>query len=135
VHVFVSDVSDLRGYQVAVEAKGGKRATLFLKEITLQTVRPEFVFADQRVYQARDVLKGRAVACLLNNSVQGTGLRYLATFMFRASADASGPFEFVLREDGTLLRSASDQSIPRLLGGTVSVVVQAGKRGKNGDQR
>jgi hypothetical protein len=96
--VLDSPLKDLRGYQLHVSATGGTRGRLELQDIL---VRPQsgFVFESLGSWQAFNVETAPMVAGLDQNGVATARGGYLATFVFRASADAAGQFSVGLLHD------------------------------------
>ncbi len=89
---------DLRGYQLHLEAAGGLSGTLELVDIAVHD-HVQHVFAGLAPWQAFNVLTGQMVAGLDSSGIAASGGDYLATYYFRASADAAGTFSIALLHD------------------------------------
>lgn len=127
VDVFLSQANDLRGYQVALEAVGGRAGALQLVDIHQETARPDFIFGAQQIVNAVDVNGGRAVAALFTGTVDLTSPAYLATFTYKASSDAAGQFKIKVRvSDETALRDSNTNPIAYQAGQTATINI-AGK--------
>ena len=109
--VYIDEVWDVRGYQVAVEAVGGRRGAFVLQEIRTDTDRADYVFGDSEGVLAADESGGRVANVLLSDGVGVDDGAYLATFVFRASADAAGLFQIAVRPEDTVLGNSAGQPI------------------------
>jgi hypothetical protein len=99
VDVFLEDaLSDLRGYQLHVEAAGGKRGTLELVDVAIHE-RRDHVFAGLADWRAFNARTGQMLAGLDEPGIETSPGAYLATFTFKASADAAGTFSVELLHD------------------------------------
>jgi hypothetical protein len=101
VDVFIEGgLADLRGYQLHLGVSGGERGSLEVVDILVAGRRDE-VFSGHADWQAFNVDTGQMVAGLdgPGRPVPGHG-GYLATYVYRASADAAGSFTIdVLSDD------------------------------------
>lgn len=96
VDVYANDqLPDLRGYQLHVEASGGRSGRLELVDITVHD-RKDAAFAGRAAWQAFNMSTQQMVAGLDSAGVKTRPSSYLATFVFRASDDASGRFAVTL---------------------------------------
>jgi len=111
VDVFVSDVPQLRTFQVAVEATGGASGSLDRVGASVDRNRTDYVFASTEAIDAADQQHGRIGATTMGGSVTAQDAQYLGTFTFVASRDASGSFEFVVRPRLSFLSDADVQDI------------------------
>jgi PKD repeat protein len=91
---------DLRGYQLHLGVRGGKTGALDLAYIAVHA-RKDRAFAGLADWQAFNVETGQMVAGLDTAGVETLSDAYLATFVFRASADAGGTFIVDLLHDDT----------------------------------
>lgn len=122
VDVFVSQAQDLRGYQVAVEATGGKSGGLHLVDIHQDAARADWVFGGEQIVNAVDVNGSRMVAALFSGSTNVAMPKYLGTFSFQSTKDASGTFAVKVRaSDETALRDSNSQPIGYHVGPAVLV--------------
>ena len=97
VDVYVSGVSNLRTYQVAVDAFGGTSGALVREAGEIDADRADYVFGSRQVINAVDETAGRMGGVLFNGAVDASSVKYLGTYNFRATADASGSFDFEVR--------------------------------------
>ncbi len=130
VEGFISGASILQAYQVALSVAGGTSGTLDLETLSIDIVRPNYVFAafpPSDYVIAKDPNGVRLGAALYSHvdPVNTGSNKYLGTFTFRASADASGTFTVDFRTAETLLRDSNMGSITWDSGGSVNIVVQA----------
>jgi hypothetical protein len=100
VDVLVSGVADFRGYEIALEATGGKSGALVLEAVSVDAEREDYVFGGREVFDVGDVAGSRVVAATASGGVNSYGQAYLATFTFRATKDAYGSFEIGPKADG-----------------------------------
>lgn len=109
VDVFVHNVSDLRGYQVSLDAEGGVDGSLDLESIVIDESRADYVFNGLNAFQATDEVNRRAMAALMNDSVETNQAAYLGTFNFRGTSRSRGAFNISVRmnQDTAFLDSQS----------------------------
>jgi cysteine-rich repeat protein len=101
VHVLLdSPQKDLRGYQLHLQARGGRSGSLELVDISIQDD-DDHVFSGLAFWQAFNVLNGQMVVGMDAPGVATAAEGYLATFTFRASPDAAGRFVIELLHDDT----------------------------------
>ncbi len=82
----------LQSYQLHLGVSGGRRGRLELIDITIED-RRDFIFdGADGVFDAYNVGNGQMLAGLDAGSVTNVAHAYLATFTYRASADAAGAF-------------------------------------------
>jgi hypothetical protein len=96
----------LRGYQLHLAATGGTRGVLELADMSIDTLRPDYAFAGvAATWRAFN----RDISQMFAGMDAPTGVpvddgAYLATFTYRAPADAAGTFSVdVLYDGGTAL--------------------------------
>ncbi len=110
VDVFVNSVMDLRAFQVAVDAMPTaetRRGRIELKELFVETDRPNYVFVNDEAVNSADKKRGRILGAMYDGSIAALDRLYVATFVFGVSQDAQGTFQFQVRNNGdTLLRDA-----------------------------
>ena len=109
VDVFVHNVSDLRGYQVSLDAEGGLDGSLDLENIVIDESRADYVFNGLNAFQATDDVNRRAMAALMSDSVEINNAAYLGTFNFRGTSRSRGAFNISVRmnQDTAFLDSQS----------------------------
>jgi hypothetical protein len=113
VDVFVSGTPDLRTYQFAIDAVGGRTGSLTREIGRIEEQRADFVLGAARAIKAVDDSGGRAGGTLFEGSVNATNPMYLGTFDYRVSDDASGTFIIKLRmDDDTFLHNGENFIIP-----------------------
>ncbi len=99
VEVFLSSpLDDLRGYQLHLGVAGGTRGQLELVDVSVHR-RWDAVFADQTAWTAFNVKTGQMLAGLDSPGIRTNADAYLATFTWRVSRDAVGPFRIELLHD------------------------------------
>jgi len=112
VDAYASRVSQVRLYQVAVQATGGKSGQLELEDLWIDKDAGDYVFGSEAVVDAVDLLGARMGAVLFDGEVDIEQPAYLGTFIFRASDDAGGTFRVGIRADGrSFLSNASNEAI------------------------
>ncbi len=92
VDLYVSNVAGLRTYQFALNVSGGDSGTLSRDFGEVDVTDAEFVFGADQVVQAVDERYGRFGATLFDGTVDVTGRRYLGSYTYQVSPDASGSF-------------------------------------------
>lgn len=124
--VYLSGASDLRGYQVAVDVTGGDNGKLTLADIHQDVNRADWVFAGQQIVNASDLNGSRVVAALWNGGVDAGSMKYIGTFSYQASDDASGTFTAKVRvSEDTALRDSNSAPIGYQAGAVGSVQIGA----------
>jgi len=103
VDVFASAVTDLRGYQIALDAVGGSRGALDVDEPTIDDTRSDYVFAEMDSVHAGDVHGVRMVGALMAGSATTRRDTYLGSFVYRIPGGAHGSFAINIRPDETVL--------------------------------
>jgi hypothetical protein len=112
VDVYVSTVSDLRAYQVALEVTGGRRGRFELTQIRIDTDRAEYAFGSSKIVEAIDLSEARVGVLPFNGTADVLKSAYLGTFTFRASEDAKGTFDVhVQLGQKSLLRRSGGQAV------------------------
>ncbi len=103
VDVFASSVTDLRGYQIALDAVGGSRGALSSDVIAIDDSRDDYVFAQLESVHASDPIGLRIVGALIAGSATTKGETYLGSFTYRIPSNAHGTFAFNIRSGETML--------------------------------
>ena len=113
VDVFLEGTSDVRLYQLTIEVNGGGSGQLELQDVTINSSRSDYVFAEQSPVSIPDTRQRRVVSALWEGGVSTAGEpRYLATFRFVPSRDAKGAFRLQLSaEPATMLRDSQRRLI------------------------
>jgi hypothetical protein len=96
---FDGPLADLRGYQLHLGSAGGQRGRLELVDIAVLD-EAGHVFSSQADWRVFNVETGQMIAGLDGAGVATRAGGYLATFVYRASADAAGRFTVDLLHDG-----------------------------------
>jgi len=100
VDVFVSGAPNVRTYQFALDAGGGRAGSITRELGRIEKQRADFIMANVQAIDAVDDSKGRAGGTLLSGGeVDATNRMYLGTFDYRLSDDAAGTFVVKLRMD------------------------------------
>ena len=123
VDVFVSETSNLRGYQVALEIAGGAAGIMVAEDAGIATHRGDFAFSGLSNFRVRDVEGVRLGAALGEGGVDSFEPIYLGTFTFRAGETADGLFAIRFVESRTFLRDDFSDPIERQLGKNVVIRV------------
>lgn len=97
VDVFINGASKLRTYQVALDATGGQSGSLTREDAWIDTDRADYVFGAAEAIKAVDDVHGRIGAVLFDGEMDAIRTKYLGTYTFRASHDASGTFTITAR--------------------------------------
>jgi hypothetical protein len=114
-----------RAFQVAVQVSGGTSGSLDLETVTIDDTRTDYQFYGLNDLAATDVQGARLAATLFSGFVPGAIQKYLGTFTFRASADATGTFIVTVRPlPETLLRDANSAPVTWAPGFSATVTVQ-----------
>jgi len=103
VDVFASAVTELRGYQIALEAVGGSRGSLESETLAIDDSRGDYVFAQMESVQASDPAGVRIVGALMADSATTRGDTYLGSFTYRIPSGAHGTFAVDIRPEETML--------------------------------
>jgi hypothetical protein len=126
--VYLTHAADLRGYQVALTVESGRSGQLTLVDIHQDTAREDFVFGSQQIVNAVDLNGHRMVAALFNGSTDVTAPKYLGTFTYQASADASGTFRVKASvSEETALRDSAGLPIGYQMGTVGAIQIGASR--------
>jgi len=85
VDLFVSGVSDLRGYQVAVDVAVNGRQRLDLVGMSIENDREDYLYRARDRVEAFDASRTRLLSALYTNGAEREEQSYLATYTFRAA--------------------------------------------------
>lgn len=126
VDVFLSNVQDLRTYQVTLMTRGGDAGTLTREDVALNSTRTDFVFSGMQKVDAVDRNGGRVGAVLFGGGVNVGDPAYIGSYTFRASADATGLFRIGvdIQDRASLLWSADNKPI-NFSAGSATITVSA----------
>ncbi len=92
VDVYLSNVAGLQTYQFALDVSGGTSGTLSRDRGEVDVTNAEFVFGTDQVIQAVDEAYGRFGATLFRGSTHVIGQKYVGSYTYQVSPDASGSF-------------------------------------------
>jgi hypothetical protein len=118
VDVFAHGLTDVRGYQLSLEARMDAPATtsasgetdprLAVEAMWIDTDRPDYVFADVTSYPVVAETAERLASAALDQGVTLTGRAYLGTWSFRVSDRLRGDsrWEFVPGSESVLIDGA-----------------------------
>jgi len=110
VDVFVQGADDLRIYQVSLLTGGGTSGRLQLENVIVDQTRPDYVFGAAHIVEASSPRTGLLAAVLYDGSVKVTAPKYLGTYAFRPTTDASGTFRIgVNMGEETLLADGANE--------------------------
>ncbi len=127
VEVYLSSpLMDLRGYQLHLGVAGGAGGRLELVDISVDE-RRDAVFANQTAWTAFNQKTGQVLAGLDAPGIRAEAGAYMATFTYRGSREAVGPFRIEVLQDGldTSQRTflfATDPQVVMEIAGDVAVV-------------
>ncbi len=123
IDAYGDEYVDLRGVEVQVQVTGGTGGTLTLEDMYINDQRADFAFYSQEYFDAFNVEDARAVCAMSSGGVNSSENKYLATFVFRASQDASGTFTVsAVPGDGVTGTLAADSGSQQM---TVNIVQDA----------
>ena len=128
VDVFISGVSNLRVYQVALSIAGGASGGLTVADPRIDRDRTNYVFGARQKLDAVDETGGRIGGLLMEGGVDATDQMYLGSYTIGASPDASGTFRINLRTDDTEIRDSASMGIRYGAGPDAKITVGASPR-------
>lgn len=116
----------LQSYQLHLEVSGGHHGSLKLIEIQVESHKDHVFGSERALFQAVDLARGQMLAGLEDSTATTSAAGYLATFTYRSSRDARGPFVIELKTDSdggdqTFLIGA-EQSKIEVLGSPTAVI-------------
>lgn len=123
VDLYVSNAVDLRTYQFALDVTGGATGAMARDFGEVDVTHAEYVFGTDQVIQAVDEKLGRFGAVLFQGSVDVTGQKYVGSYTYQVSPDASGSFTIAVNPTRvSFLTDAGGVDIPfRTTSATVAV--------------
>lgn len=124
--VFAVGVTDLRTFQVTLDASGGTTGSLTREEARMEKTRGDYAFGKLAAVDAVDDAGGRMGATLIDGSVDATAPLYLGTVSYRASQDAAGPFNVKVRMDDDSFLAHSNHEVAKFT--PVNATVTVGTR-------
>lgn len=92
VDVFLSNVENLRAFQMTLKTGGGSSGTMTLNSAEIDSQKLDYVFLGQEQVDVVDQQGGRIAAALMSGGVDVSGKVYLGRYHFSVSDDASGTF-------------------------------------------
>lgn len=122
VDVFISQMSGLRAYQLAVQIGGGT-GPLLLEGAVVDANHPDYVFAQMNAQSAIDLPNRRLANVLFTGSSDCSSRKYLTTLNVRATASSRGQFTVSLVNGGqTIFVDQNGQAVDVVVSGaTISV--------------
>lgn len=130
VDVFVSNVLDLRAFQISLISRGGAGATgsLDRDHAEINGQQTDYVFRGKQDIPAVDQTGGRIAAALFEGGVDVKSPAYLGRYYFTASADASGTFEILVKPNpsDSILMDSMNRLIPFSVDRSVAVITVGG---------
>jgi len=129
IDVFITGVTNLRAYQVALDTFGGSAGRLEVTNLRVDTARPDFIFGSNQAVSTVDRNNGRLVAALYSGGVNAFDQpAYLGSFTLLASAEARGEFGAQIRiESDTMLRTPASEAILFQPGPAAKITVGLGE--------
>lgn len=123
--VYIKNVPELRTYQVKLEATGGTAGALNMTDVRIDKSRPDYVFSGSEAVDAADHSGSRLGGTLLTSSpVAVEGSKYVGTWKFRPTSDATGSFNVnVVAGAETFIADMQNRNLPV---GAVGATVQIG---------
>jgi len=120
---YAQNVSGLRTYQVKLAASGGEKGTLTLSDVRIDATRPDYVFFGNEAVKAADPSGSRLGGTMYDGTVSAAAPVYLGTWVFQASADASGAFQVnvVSGSESFLATPGNDMIATRAEGANVQI--------------
>ncbi len=103
VDLFVNRATNLRVYQITLEAAGGRSGSLTRENVQIDNERADYVFGTAAIIPAVDQFNGRLGSLMFEGGVNVAEPKYLGSFSFRASDDAAGTFTIGFRLIDTFL--------------------------------
>ncbi|MEK6674817.1 MAG: hypothetical protein AABZ47_04085 [Planctomycetota bacterium] len=125
VEGYVNCSTFLNANQLALQISGGTTGSLTLETITINQSRTDYGFYGLPHVPAIDVGNARVADALHSGGVTFSPEKYTASFVFRASTNASGTFTISLRTNETHLRDANRVPVNWENGGTGNVTVSS----------
>lgn len=126
VDVFVQGADDLRIYQVSLQVGGGTAGRLQLENVVVDQSRPDYVFGQAHIVEASSPRTGWLTAVLYEGSVKVTAPKYLGTYSFRPTPDATGTFRInVNLGEDTLLADGANENFNFSSGADARITVGA----------
>ncbi|MEK6677484.1 MAG: hypothetical protein AABZ47_17760 [Planctomycetota bacterium] len=108
IDVFISGFTDLRAYQIALDAVGDEAGRLSLEDMMVDSSRPDYVFAGLQAVDAADKSKARLLSALFSGGVSASQPRYLGTYTFKVPTNSAGVITANVRiNQDTLLRDST----------------------------
>lgn len=124
--VFVAGASDLRLYQVAVDATGGTAGKMNLENMVIDKSRADYVFGTQQLVDAVDMTQGRMGGVLFEGGVNVEQPMYVGTYTFRSTGDSTGTFYVQVRVGrDSFMQTTTDETITYRAGQPAMVTVGA----------
>lgn len=123
VDVYVSNVEALRTYQFALDVSAGAFGSLTRDYGVVDVAHADYVFGGGEVIQAVDEVNGRFGAVMIYGGADAPTRRYLGSYTYQVSPDASGTFRISVRE-GTIsfLNSVAGANLPfRAVPGIITI--------------
>jgi len=114
VHVFLAGATGLRAYQVELSATSASTGLLPVADASIDTSRPDYVFASGHSIEAVNTSQGRLGGVLFNGTVDvDEHGQYVGTYSFRVPQDGNDPIYVNFRIGrGTYLRDTNSSPIP-----------------------
>jgi len=128
--VYVSNVGDLRTYQIAMDIVGGREGALTRIPGQIDATRSDFVFGTSQNVNAVDDTSGRLGGVRFEGGVNVGQAAYLGTFHYQVPEGASGQFVAKVRMgEDSFLADTNNQTLPfNAAGAAVTVGTRGGTR-------
>jgi hypothetical protein len=124
IRVMVRSEVEPQAYQLEVVVNGGRRGRVELVAIEIEPLR-DWIFAGAgEAFDAFNVDRGQMLCGLSDPARDGNVSGYLATYRYRATADASGTFEVMVHgaSDSQTFLVGVDSAMIDIIGSEIAVI-------------
>lgn len=97
VKAFVTDLKNVRGYQLTIDITGGEQGNLVVDDVFIDEGDEQYLFGGTQTFNAVNRDTRLIVNALPAGAVDRAGRSYVGTFVLKASADAKGEFRVAFR--------------------------------------
>lgn len=113
VDIYVSEMQDLRTFQVAIDVVGGTAGSIAIEDMHIDRNRDDYVFGTLQKVDAADPVGFRVGGVLIVGGVDASEMSYLGTATLRPSPDAQGNFKVVVKagERSSLLWTSANAPV------------------------
>jgi len=127
--VYVSNVGDLRTYQIAMDVVGGREGSLIRVPGQIEANRADFIFGTAQNVNAVDDTSGRLGGVRFDGGVKVEQASYVGTFNYQVPEGASGQFVAKVRMgEDSFLADTNNQTMPFSASGAAVTIGTRGTR-------